>query len=77
MSRAAAAAAGPGCLAPWPPRNEADDPRKLAAIAWRLYGQVGVTQADIERLHGSLRSRSAGGGRPATIGGSPGPAAGR
>jgi hypothetical protein len=57
--------------------DEADDPRMLAEIAWRLHGQVGAAQANIERLHGSLRSRSAGGSRPAAIGGSPGRAAGR
>lgn len=36
--------------------DDAADPRRLAALAWRLYGEVGVIQAEIERLHGTLRA---------------------
>jgi hypothetical protein len=36
--------------------DDAADPRRLAALAWRLYGQVAVSQAEIERLHGTLRA---------------------
>ena len=36
--------------------DDADDPRRLAAIAWQLYGEVGSARADIERLHSILRS---------------------
>lgn len=53
--------------------DEADDSRRLAAIAWQLYGAVGSAQADIERLHSILRSLPAtghgqlpGGGRTRT-----------
>jgi hypothetical protein len=35
--------------------DDAADPRRLAALAWRLYGEVGVTQAEIKRLHSKLR----------------------
>jgi hypothetical protein len=52
--------------------DEEADPRRLADIAWRLYSEVGVRQAEIERLHSSLRSVApahgwpvAGDGRPA------------
>ncbi len=36
--------------------DEADDSRRLAAIAWELFGAVGSARADIERLHSILRS---------------------
>jgi hypothetical protein len=29
---------------------------RLAALAWRLYGEAGTAQAEIDRLHGMLRS---------------------
>ena len=31
--------------------DDAADPQRLAAIAWRLYGELGVERAEIERLH--------------------------
>ena len=49
--------------------DDAGDPRRLAAIAWQLYAEAGVAQAEIERLHCVLRSfRSAGGDRPPATG---------
>jgi len=36
--------------------DEAADSRRLAAIAWQLYSEVGVSQAEVERLHSLLRS---------------------
>lgn len=36
--------------------DDAGDSRRLAAIAWELYGAVGSARADIERLHSILRS---------------------
>jgi hypothetical protein len=36
--------------------DETADARQLAAIAWRLYGEAGTAQAELERLHGKLRS---------------------
>ncbi len=45
--------------------DEAADPQRLAVIAWQLYSQVGVAQAEIDRLHSSLRSLRPHGGRPA------------
>jgi hypothetical protein len=36
--------------------DDAADSRRLAALAWRLYGEVGVTQAKIVRLHRTLRA---------------------
>lgn len=46
--------------------DDAGDPRRLAAIAWQLYAEAGLAQAEIERLHCILRSfRSPGGDRPA------------
>jgi hypothetical protein len=45
--------------------DEADDSRRLAAIAWQLYAEAGLAQAEIDRLHCSMRSfRSPGGDRP-------------
>ena len=41
--------------------DDAADPQKLAAIAWRLYGEAGIDEAEIERLHAVLRSRSGAG----------------
>jgi hypothetical protein len=35
--------------------DEDADPQRLAAIAWQLYGEVGIDQAEIERLHQALR----------------------
>ncbi|HXW46508.1 MAG TPA: hypothetical protein VEL03_17090 [Streptosporangiaceae bacterium] len=35
--------------------DEAADSRRLAAIAWQLYSEAGVTQAEVERLHSLLR----------------------
>ena len=46
--------------------DDAADPRRLAAIAWQLYGEAGIAQAEIERLHCILQSlHSSGGDRPA------------
>jgi hypothetical protein len=36
--------------------EEAADPRRLAAIAWRLYGEAGSEQAEIEELQNALRA---------------------
>jgi len=36
--------------------DEATDPQRLAAIAWWLYGEAGTAQAEVERLHGAIRS---------------------
>ena len=38
--------------------DDAADPQKVAAIAWQLYSEAGVEQADIERLHAALRFRA-------------------
>jgi hypothetical protein len=35
--------------------DESADPRRLAAIAWRLYGEAGSEQAKIEELQSALR----------------------
>jgi hypothetical protein len=35
--------------------EDAADPQRLAVIAWRLYGELGTEQAEIERLRGVLR----------------------
>ena len=44
--------------------DDEGDPRRLAAIAWQLYAEAGLAQAEIERLHCVLRSfRSPGGDR--------------
>ena len=49
--------------------DDAGDPRRLAVIAWQLYAEAGLAQAEIERLHCVLRSfRSPGGGRPSATG---------
>jgi len=36
--------------------DDAGDARHLAAIAWRLYAEAGLAQAEIDRLHCILRS---------------------
>ena len=36
--------------------DDAADPQRLAAIAWQLFSEAGVAQAEIDRLHGILRS---------------------
>jgi hypothetical protein len=49
--------------------DDAGDPQRLAAIAWRLYAEAGLAQAEIERLHCILRSfRSPGGDPPPATG---------
>ena len=50
--------------------DDAGDARRLAAVAWQLYAEAGLAQAEVERLHGVLRSfRSLGGDRPHAAGG--------
>jgi len=44
--------------------DEAADSRRLAAIAWQLYSEVGVSQAEVERLHSLLRCVAPAGGWP-------------
>ena len=34
--------------------DDAADAQKLAAIAWRLYGEAGIDEAEIDRLHAVL-----------------------
>jgi hypothetical protein len=49
--------------------DDSDDPRRLAAIAWELYGEIGSARAEIERLHSILRTfRTPTRGRPAASG---------
>jgi hypothetical protein len=49
--------------------DDSDDPRRLAAIAWELYGEIGSARAEIERLHSSLRTfRAPTRGRPPASG---------
>ncbi len=36
--------------------DEDGNAARLAALAWRLYGEAGTAQAEIDRLHGMLRS---------------------
>jgi hypothetical protein len=36
--------------------DDAADPQRLAAIAWRLYSEAGVQLSETERLHGVLRA---------------------
>ena len=36
--------------------DDAGDARRLAAIAWQLYAEAGLAQAEIDRLHCILRS---------------------
>jgi len=36
--------------------DDAADPLRLAAVAWRLYSEAGIEHAEIERLHAALRS---------------------
>ncbi len=45
--------------------DEAADSGRLAAIAWQLYSEAGVSQAEVERLHSLLRSVAPAGGWPA------------
>jgi hypothetical protein len=55
--------------------DDAGDPRRLAAMAWQLYGEAGLAQAEVERLHCILRSfRSPGGDRPSAASPLPAPA---
>jgi hypothetical protein len=35
--------------------DEADDSRRLAALAWQLYSAAGISLAEIEQLHSLLR----------------------
>jgi hypothetical protein len=35
--------------------DDTANPRRLAAIAWQLYGEAGIAQAEVNRLHGVLR----------------------
>jgi hypothetical protein len=44
--------------------DDAADPERLAAIAWQLYSEAGVSLAEIERLHGVLRALHARSGPP-------------
>ena len=44
--------------------DDAADPQKLANIAWQLYGEAGIDQAEIDRLHAALRLRSGAAGIP-------------
>jgi hypothetical protein len=44
--------------------DEDADARRLADIAWRLYSEVGIRQAEIERLHSILRSEAPAKGWP-------------
>jgi hypothetical protein len=44
--------------------DDAADPQRLAAIAWQLYSEAGVSLGEIERLHGVLRALHARGGSP-------------
>jgi len=54
--------------------DDAADPRKLAAIAWQLYSPAGIAEAEIERMHGTLRSvRPAARDQSAASGGQAGP----
>jgi len=58
--------------------DDAGDPRRLAAIAWQLYAEAGLAQAEIERLHCALRSfRSPTGDRPPATGALPAPSVSR
>jgi hypothetical protein len=36
--------------------DEDGNAARLAELAWRLYGEAGTAQAEIDRLHGMLRS---------------------
>ena len=55
--------------------DDAGDPRRLAAIAWQLYAEAGLAQAEIERLHCVLRSfRSPAGNRASVTRDPPAPA---
>ena len=53
--------------------DDAADPQKLANIAWQLYGEAGIDQADIDRLHAALRLRSGAAGIPPATSASPAP----
>jgi hypothetical protein len=53
--------------------DDAADPQRLAALAWQLYSAAGIAQAEIERMHGVLRSvRSAARDQPGALGGQTG-----
>ena len=55
--------------------DDAGDPRRLAAIAWQLYAEAGLAQAEIERLHCVLRSfRSSASNRASAASAPPAPA---
>jgi hypothetical protein len=55
--------------------DDAGDSRRLAAIAWQLYAEAGLAQAEVERLHCIVRSsRSPGGDRPSATSALPAPA---
>jgi hypothetical protein len=43
--------------------DDADDARRLAAIAWQLYSEAGISLGENERLHGALRAVHARAGR--------------
>jgi hypothetical protein len=36
--------------------DETGDAARLAAIAWQLYSEAGTALAEVERLHGMLRT---------------------
>jgi hypothetical protein len=58
--------------------DDAGDPRRLAAIAWQLYAEAGLAQAEIERLHCSMRSfRSSAASRASATSAPPAPAGGK
>ena len=45
--------------------DEAADSSRLAEIAWQLYSEAGVSQAELDRLHSVLRCAAPAGGWPA------------
>jgi hypothetical protein len=51
--------------------DDAGDPQRLAAVAWRLYAEAGLAQAEIDRLHCVVRSFSSPGGERAQAAGAP------
>jgi hypothetical protein len=36
--------------------DDNDNPRLLAALAWRLYSEAGIAQGEVDRLHGMMRT---------------------
>jgi hypothetical protein len=38
--------------------DDDDNPRLLAALAWRLYSEAGIAQVEVDRLHGMIRTTS-------------------